>query len=103
LAWRVGARQVPTVEREALQRLVPSPFKLLNKVRAPSSRLGDSHLMSNHQHVILPSAHADAGGGRRNTSAVQIILAARQSVSSQDEIPSVLFGCRLVFDSIAGR
>src|SRR5438309_1742694 len=28
LAWRVGARQVPTVEREALQRLVPR-FELL--------------------------------------------------------------------------
>ena len=39
LAWRVGARQVLTVEREPLQRLVPSPFELLNKVRAPSSRL----------------------------------------------------------------
>src|SRR6266480_3379695 len=36
LAWRVGARQVHTVEREARQRLVPSPFKLLNKVRVPS-------------------------------------------------------------------
>ena len=39
LAWRVGARQVPTVQREAFQRLVPSPFKLLNKVRGPSIRL----------------------------------------------------------------
>jgi hypothetical protein len=41
LAWRVGARQVPRVEREALQRLVPSPFKLLNNVRVPSSGLTD--------------------------------------------------------------
>ena len=39
LAWGVGAREVPTVEREALQRLVPSPFKLLNEMREPSSRL----------------------------------------------------------------
>ncbi len=36
LARPVGARQVLTVEREALQRLVPSPFQLLDKVRAPS-------------------------------------------------------------------
>src|SRR5947199_3976761 len=58
LAWRVGARQLPTVEREALQRLVPSPFKLLNKVRAPSSWLtASSRLLLNAvmqlNHTIL--------------------------------------------------
>jgi hypothetical protein len=39
LAWRVGARELLAVEREALQRFVPSPFKLLNKARTTSSRL----------------------------------------------------------------
>jgi hypothetical protein len=37
LAWAVGAREIALGEREALQRLVASPFKLLNEVRAPSS------------------------------------------------------------------
>jgi len=40
-AWAIGAREVALVEREALQRLVSGLFKLLNEVRAPSSRLTD--------------------------------------------------------------
>src|SRR5207302_7878583 len=55
LAWRVGARQVPTVEREALQRLVPGPFKLLNKVRAPSRRLRAPPASSAGSPVSWPS------------------------------------------------
>ena len=39
LAWAVCADEVALGEREALQRLVSGSFELLNKVRAPSSRL----------------------------------------------------------------
>ncbi len=52
LAWSISARQVATVEREALQRLVPSPFQLLNKVRAPSSRLLLNAVMQLHQPIL---------------------------------------------------
>ena len=51
-ARRVSARQVRAVEREALQRLVPSPFQLLNKVRAPSSRLLLNAVMQLHQPIL---------------------------------------------------
>ncbi len=52
LAWSVSVRQVAAVEREALQRLVPSPFQLLNKVRAPSSRLLLNAVMQLHQPIL---------------------------------------------------
>ncbi len=52
LAWSVRARQVAAVEREALQRLVPSPFQLLNKVRAPSSRLLLNAVVQLHQPIL---------------------------------------------------
>ncbi len=51
-ARRVSARQVRAVEREALQRLVPSPFQLLNKVRAPSSRLLLNAVMQLYQPIL---------------------------------------------------
>ena len=40
LARAVGAREVALVEREALQRLVSSPFELLNKGHASQGCFG---------------------------------------------------------------
>jgi hypothetical protein len=43
------------------------------------SQLGSrplDHGLLNHQHVILPSAHPDAGGGERDRFSIQIILGA---------------------------